>query len=443
MGLGPGGAGATGGQAGEGRAGETDADRGDAGGVDAGTVETDIDTGLIPGPDREGLLGISDSFERALGSAAAEGLKGVAQAAAGVLGLVGGIMSGNVVAGAIGAKNVRDGINAAKALANLPDSDLRERGLDESEISNIRDLADVDTAALADRFSGEEHGAEYTTNKDGFLVEVGEEVLPGIEDAPEDSVSALIRESYEDRPGLDPTDLTSITFDEGAEFETPAWDAFVDEWLGVTGKPSFEEAFGEAAAFQRAEAEGLIEAVERETGEYGGLLDNLIGQAQEGTGIFTPLKVMAAGQNLNFVPRPQREFAEQIRGLGKERLETGLLAPKTRYETAAERDPSRARLGFLEAMAPLARETADIGLRRQELADVSRRGYGGLAIEAQKAAAPGLVLAEKQRQFDLEYARKIREFGETGEREERKIEAEEPGVLDYIIGGAELLGTIF
>lgn len=338
-----------------------------------------------------------------------------------------GVFAGGGVLGlGLGTASVAKNYNTAKVAAEkITDNALKEEGWTQEQIDHYRDITGPKGLSEEDK---EHFGGEgYTVSDEGYVVGGGE--------TKEISVEDLLAESYENRPT--PT-IQPPVFDQGGGFSTPAWDAYVAEFLGTTDQPGYAAALTESAAFQREQAEGLLGAVTEATGRYTGLLDSLVDAAKTGTGIFTPLEVSVAGQEMKFVPRASRELAAQGLDIAREQRDAALLPATTAYETAVERDPMRARLGYLDVARDVTKDYTADQLKAQELADVSSRGFGALYNEAQRNYLTSLAASEQQRQFDLEFAQRQREFEQTGELREREIEQQEPGFINYLIGGATL-----
>ena len=167
-----------------------------------------------------------------------------------------------------------------------------------------------------------------------------------------------------------------------------SWEHFTQQFFGTEeGQKSAKEMIQGQADFMKGQFENLswrkadalnkyTAATEKETG----LLDDLIDQSKQGTGLFSPTKFKLAGEDIEFVPRAQRERANQLAdfGAGRTDLAKSLLGEETTYaDTTLEQSkfgsPEAGGLAYLDALRDQAKIGTGLSLAEGAL-DVSREG---------------------------------------------------------------------
>jgi len=140
-----------------------------------------------------------------------------------------------------------------------------------------------------------------------------------------------------------------------------------------------------------------------EVEKQGGLLDDLIDQSREGTGLFSPVNFTLAGQQIAFVPKAQRDQASQMAELGQAGVSNAAnlygaqaSAADDTLKNSLATSPQSAGLAYLDQLKSLATTGESIDIARDTLT-------------------------------------------QSGNEADAKIDAMQPGILDYIKG----IGTLF
>lgn len=95
------------------------------------------------------------------------------------------------------------------------------------------------------------------------------------------------------------------------------------------------------------------------TDKQSDLLNSLMTGSQEGTGMFKPFQFTVGGQQMSFVPRAQREQADQLSKFGQTELENRSQTLKDILGTAGMTDPSASGLNYLSGLMKMAGSEED------------------------------------------------------------------------------------
>ena len=127
------------------------------------------------------------------------------------------------------------------------------------------------------------------------------------------------------------------------------WNNFVDEWMGKNGK-SAKTMYGEDDAFKKAQVEPAV-------GKYQAMLNDLTGQAQTGTGAFTPTTFGMGNFRSSFVPKSGLMTADRLQDYGKENLTSSLALTDVMQ-------PNKGSMDYLSALQELAQFDKEAQLRK-------------------------------------------------------------------------------
>lgn len=153
--------------------------------------------------------------------------------------------------------------------------------------------------------------------------------------------------------------------------------------------PGIAQAWDQAFPSQSAEdiIKGHTGYLGEQAGNYTGLLNQMVSDAQNGAGMFKPASFMLGDQTYSYVPRMNRELADQIAGLGK-----------NIYSTANVTSPFAGDFAYLTAMQPIAQQ-------------------------------------------DWQHGYLDRSLAQSGDLGNRQLDQNEPGILDYLTGINNLFGS--
>lgn len=179
------------------------------------------------------------------------------------------------------------------------------------------------------------------------------------------------------------------------------WDHYVEQFFGTPeGIESAQALLKEHADYAKSQFDAWQASRDESVRDYGiavnkqgGLLDDLIDQSREGTGLFSPVKFKLAGQEIAFTPRANRAQADQMAGFGKADLtnRVGLHGARSAtaddtYQFSLPHSPVNADLAYLDQLKELAGKTEGIGIARDTLTQ-----QGNIADADRKAREPGLL----------------------------------------------------
>ena len=187
------------------------------------------------------------------------------------------------------------------------------------------------------------------------------------------------------------------------------WDHYVNQFFGTEeGMKSAKTMLQEQADYVAQQFETWLGDSTSDTDTYtdqmgtytkkqNSLLDDLIDQSKEGTGLFSPVKFKLAGQDIEFVPKAQRAQADQMAGFGQTSLanSTGMLdsvlranqeQAKNTFQYSQAGQPNNAGLAYLDQLKGLATTGEEAKLARERIASTE-----GMASDRLKADSPGTL----------------------------------------------------
>ena len=212
---------------------------------------------------------------------------------------------------------------------------------------------------------------------------------------------------------ITPTVVETIISDvtSGSTNTSPAqgtWSDYVNKFFGTEeGMKSAKTMLQEQANYVAQQFETWLKDSTSNTDTYtdqlgtytkkqNSLLDDLIDQSKEGTGLFSPIKFKLAGQEIEFVPKAQRAQADQMAGFGQTSLanSTGMLdnilnAKQTQAKNALTNSqagaPNNGELAYLDQLRQMAQTSEEAALAREAIASKE-----GMASDQLKANEPGV-----------------------------------------------------
>ena len=211
-----------------------------------------------------------------------------------------------------------------------------------------------------------------------------------------DWLQSGLADSYEEAR-INPTTGESTAPKEGT------WDHYVEQFFGSPeGSKSMQDMLQGRADYMKEQQEAWKGTQETALDEYGtdvdrygqgvekqaGLLDDLVEQSREGSGLFSPVKFKLAGQEIGFVPKAQRAQADQMASLGQGQVgvlkslldaQQGLYGKKS---AQADKSLEQSKLGapdsggvaYLDSLKDLAKTGEGISLAGKSLAEQVKAG---------------------------------------------------------------------
>ena len=181
-----------------------------------------------------------------------------------------------------------------------------------------------------------------------------------------------------------------------------AWNKFVDTWDGETPINEYKsplDMYNAEEKFIQDQAGKYTDKLSGAESEQNKLLSDLINDAQNKSGYFSPVNFTIQGQNVSFVPKSNRATASMISDFGQSRLDNTSNIAKNILGGDLLKNPT-----------------------------LSEQNYLGKLENAAKLAAD-----EAYRQKDLSKNISIKQ---------QQIDNSQPGLLDYAKGGLSLFSTL-